>query len=732
MKKKNLFLALSTCFIGLSSCVNSNDVTGSSTVEQLKSGYADSFPVQNVDPLMDWKTTQKVTLNVAVNETNQETYTIQVYDGNPIDEAAKAKQLAYGYAGTNLVFNTSFDCPIDADTIYVSCMDALKRRLVKPAAIVGKTSNVTFGATTLQSKRAVTAAKAGTWFDAPYTTDQLNKMLSSATELTVNAKLAEKGVYKVTQELSGISLSGKAATIIVTNKLISSGTIKIPNGTQIIVMNGAYFEANKVEANSSFKLTVLEGGKASISDYTTNQLLYNAGELNLGMLTLNETTLFNLGTLNVESKVVPSSNNKENTIVNYGHFKVATQELTATSVENYCYLEIAGAVGDFTTDNLIMGAGSYLETKDITFVNATLAENSIIVSRRVESNNTAKTILPSCDHIIGPTSGYALMKLDNINNCKKDASLKGNIYCEIADTKPHKNFLALFEGSATSAITAPGEAPLTIAADNCTKGNQPATTGGGVDPNEATLQNYSYAFEDNYPDMGDYDFNDVVFDVTSYNLLNSKNQLEGIKYTLTLSAVGATKTLGAALRFVGIDANLIGSVTFEGDHAANFQNTIKSSMFNTDESNELIYPIFGDAHMALTDSKSRILYNTGIATVPTRSVDLIVRFKTAQSTVPITKDNLDLFIAYGNKPIGRTEIHLLEFRNKPTSYARSYDIENEAAANYTWAISVPYFNYPIEYVKITKAFSKFKDWATDRTSNLDWYKYPETGYAIGR
>ncbi|MFA6873928.1 MAG: hypothetical protein WCQ86_08120, partial [Bacteroidaceae bacterium] len=443
MEKKSLFIAILTCSIVFTSCVNSNDVTDSNTVENLKLTYADSFPVENVDPSMDWKTTQKVTITVAVNETDEQTYTIQVYDGNPIDKAANATQLSYGYAGKNKAFTTSFDCPIDADTIYVSCMDAQKRRLVKPAAIVDQSNNVTFGASPIQSKRVVEAKKTSTWVDPPYTTSQLNSMLSSGTELTANTKLSEDATYKVTQELSGISLSGKAATIIVTDKLISNGTLKIPDGTEIIVMNGAYFEANKVEANSSFKLTILEGGEASINDYTTNRLLYNAGQLNCGMLTLNEATLFNLGNLTVESKIVPSSNNKENTIVNYGHLKVVTQELTATSVENYCYLEVAGSVGDFTTDNLVMGTGSYLETKNITFVNATLGENSIIESRRVESNNTAKTILQSCDKIVGPTSGYALMKLDNVNNCSKNAKLTGNIYCEIADTKPHKNFLKL-------------------------------------------------------------------------------------------------------------------------------------------------------------------------------------------------------------------------------------------------------------------------------------------------
>ena len=59
---------------------------------------------------------------------------------------------------------------------------------------------------------------------------------------------------------------------------------------------------------------------------------------------------------------------------------------------------------------------------------------------------------------------------------------------------------------------------------------------------------YSYAFEDNYPKAGDYDFNDIVLNVT---LPVAGNEVKELKYVVDLQAVGAMKQLGAGLRILG-------------------------------------------------------------------------------------------------------------------------------------------------------------------------------------
>ena len=64
---------------------------------------------------------------------------------------------------------------------------------------------------------------------------------------------------------------------------------------------------------------------------------------------------------------------------------------------------------------------------------------------------------------------------------------------------------------------------------------------------------YTYVFEDNYPLVGDYDFNDIVLDVTIEYDRGADNKITSTYLNVALTAAGATKTIGAGLRIVGIE-----------------------------------------------------------------------------------------------------------------------------------------------------------------------------------
>lgn len=105
--------------------------------------------------------------------------------------------------------------------------------------------------------------------------------------------------------------------------------------------------------------------------------------------------------------------------------------------------------------------------------------------------------------------------------------------------------------------------------------------------------NYTYAFEDNYPSAGDYDFNDIVLNVsTEYTKEKSTNAIKSIQYNITLSAVGATKQLGAALRLVDVNKSAIASVSFNG--RTEMRSTLANSMFENSaiesNGNEVVIP----------------------------------------------------------------------------------------------------------------------------------------------
>ena len=68
-------------------------------------------------------------------------------------------------------------------------------------------------------------------------------------------------------------------------------------------------------------------------------------------------------------------------------------------------------------------------------------------------------------------------------------------------------------------------------------------------------QSYRYCFEDNFPDAGDYDFNDVVLTVTP--TLNDKT----LTIQVSLDAVGALKTVGACIRLLTVKSSDLESYT---------------------------------------------------------------------------------------------------------------------------------------------------------------------------
>ena len=211
---------------------------------------------------------------------------------------------------------------------------------------------------------------------------------------------------------------------------------------------------------------------------------------------------------------------------------------------------------------------------------------------------------------------------------------------------------------------------------------------------------------------------------------NSSNQIQSYTYKVTLTAVGATKKLGAGLRLADINRTDVQSVTFVDTN--NMRSTLAGSAFensNMETGNEVVIPLFGDAHAALgANTTQRPMLNTGLNSATANTLEVTVTPNNQTLTEPtITKDNLDFFIAYQAGSEKRTEIHIHEFavNHGATTNGTVHPQNLEAAGKHTWGICVPSFNYPKESVSIEKAYPKFAGWANDCSTNLDWYNHPE-------
>ncbi|WP_455593374.1 LruC domain-containing protein [Bacteroides sp.] len=713
--------------------------------EKVKEEYQNSFPVKDVDPDMNWKTTRSATVNITVNEDQGETYKVRIFDANPLSKSGNAKLLAEGYANQTTSFKTQMDYPASMNAVYVLRTDAHNRHLLKYASIENGQVNANFGFTAANTRatRATTNNDIEKLEPCKAESD-IKSLASKAEELEPNTTIKAGDVYKISKNevfrgkiyTDGI-WSGKRATVIIEGTWDPQGNLEqIEQEVDLFVMNGGKIIIPKkktLSLNGSTAITVYKGGniegeedsKIYSANATKENYNYNAGTINIGELHYDGSNgiFYNCGTMTVEKL---NYQNVGARLINQGHItaKETSEHLT---LENGCYARIESFNG-----HLKQGNSCALYVKDYNpdkhwGRTLSMGKNSMfVIGDNAELEGTQFT---------GPTDGYALIKIDEVESIQGFKS-SGNIYYEINEIdddisteswmKPFFDALRNSEGT----ISKYGESPITIPAGDCTgEGNNVNEDGSDIDTTPIT---YTYAFEDNYPYAGDYDFNDIVLNVSSKNEYKDedKTRIKEIKYKITLAAVGANKKLGAGLRLVGINKNDIKEIKFDGDKEDFRDNTLPNSMFEnaTTESkgNEIVIPLFGDAHRVYgLDQSDRPFINTQTPyNGKLKTLEIIVVPQNGEN-IAIGKDNLDFFIAYDNRGT-RTEIHLYEFRDaKATANGTIHQENLDAAGNYTWAICVPEFKYAVERTQITKAYPEFSLWATTGGQNeayAEWYK----------
>lgn len=754
--KQTLVIGLFALAIPFTSCVDSGkDLFDAEEAAKL---YAESFPVKNVDPDMDWKTTASANVTVKVNADAGVTYKIEIFDSNPFAVSSTAKLLTSGEASNSLVFSTKMDYPSALNTVYVARVDEKGRYAVQPATIENGVIDVTFGNTSTTKSTRATSDDIPE-MAVPYSNTQLSAMLASATEIQNGWDISASSnwgsqysapvfnqslrYFKITKDFNGAFSSTQTNVtikIIITAKVTLNQLTSINSGEFIIADGGELVLNHQLTIANGGYVTVLGGGKISgstlyLSNASNGINNYNGGTINLTNLDIScAGTFYNAGTMTL-GKYNASSTDMQ--LVNRGNIK-ATEIFgnNNTDIKNACYIEVTN---NLTARKFILGSNSAIKCGSFSADGS--GDLTMIMNNNSMFECTGNISLRR--NITGPTTGKALLKFDGSkiqdNIEYANSTISNNIICEVANQNPSGNlqtynfnnydwFVYGLKDGAT--ICNPGKADFLLPAGDCTgAGYTPESTGDVITVDPIV---YTYAFEDNFPLVGDYDFNDAVMDLST-EYTKSNNRIKSIQLNVTLKAIGATKQLGAGLRLVGVSKNAIKSITFGGDKDV-YRNTLvaTNSMFEnaTFESgdNNIVIPIFGDAHKVYGYS-DRSMLNTGkVELSQLYTLKIIIELADQTQLTPlVTNDNLDMFIAYGNLA-KRSEIHLYEFRSYGATAHGNVHSENlDVAGNLTWGVKVPEFSYPIEGVSIISAYPEFSKWAQNKLENMNWYRNPQSG-----
>jgi LruC domain-containing protein len=270
-----------------------------------------------------------------------------------------------------------------------------------------------------------------------------------------------------------------------------------------------------------------------------------------------------------------------------------------------------------------------------------------------------------------------------------------------------------------------------------------------LNPGYSLVSNNPYflAFEDKWPETGDYDFNDVVIRLDSSMIVTSDNRVKQLKLEGDLKAIGASYRNGFSIQLEGITNSDIDQamIRFDINGQASSVELLEQGTAYT------VLKISDDLRAQVKPDTACWYYRTqpGCSSSSTFKFSVTIPFIVGvpSNTFPNAPFNPFIFatpdtdhgLMFSEKPGRGLEIHL---KNKPptslvneTYFGLSDDTSDPDASLYyqtsnglPWGIAINIgvaenWFYPFEWVNILRAYPQFEDYAiSDGVVNPAWFQ----------
>lgn len=231
------------------------------------------------------------------------------------------------------------------------------------------------------------------------------------------------------------------------------------------------------------------------------------------------------------------------------------------------------------------------------------------------------------------------------------------------------------------------------------------------------------AFEDNWPELGDYDMNDLVasyiIDTHIADLSGSPEakEREGISVTLYLHAIGGVKPVNFGVKLDQIPAKYVSKV-IATDSPEGLTVRLANDIAHMDE--DAVILVSGLEKL----KNGKLFYNTESAPsagsyAPAVCIRLLISDKDVLHYA-YNSYNQNFFIT----TVDGREIHLKGY--EPSFLYPEEGIEYCNPDGFVWGMKLPSgFAYPVEKTDILKCYDGFADWVlSGGARNTDWYKSP--------
>lgn len=232
------------------------------------------------------------------------------------------------------------------------------------------------------------------------------------------------------------------------------------------------------------------------------------------------------------------------------------------------------------------------------------------------------------------------------------------------------------------------------------------------------------AFEDQWPEQGDYDMNDLVVRYRMYEHLNAQRQVVSLRLDYRLDARGAAHGSGFAVHLPGVPAGTLAQATISRDNG--LPETIQAEAGQTD----VVMRVFDDSKALIQGGCFYFNTERDCAVQPGKLFSLNLRFTVPTPGFPAPPYNPFIFRS-GQR--GR-ETHLPG--RPPTALADQSlfgTLDDRSRINgaltyvdqqgLPWALDLPLlWEYPTERNNVIHVYRQMRTWVQSQgTSAKDWY-----------
>ena len=553
--------------------------------------------------------------------------------------------------------------------------------------------------------------------------DTISPTCNSGCDNTVSSTVYSLTVGKnnttcLTGSLNGGLIMKKNSTLIICGTANISWISFWGNNCEIIVTNYGSLSTSSLNLNSSVEVKNYSNSFNINGSLNLGTTFKNYGSVTMSSLNINSGKLYNYGNISIVNGA-----NINHDLKNYGSFHAGGSiQFNSGSHENNCkitsnqsitfnrdmhnngYIKAANKI-TLNSHKIIMGAASMLSSHNLT-LNSEIKGGTSNSAVKV----TGTTIINGSGKITG------LVNFCDTNGIETNwGTIASSVvfctgYIPISSCNP--------EGIGTPAITDSDNDGVADDVDDYP--NNPNLAYANISPYSGYK---TIAFEDLWPSMGDFDFNDLMIKTKIVYRSNAQNKLVDAQATIILSAIGAGFHNGIGLQYINSsDVQISGIVS-------------SVSGASMDASDNNCIKICNDVF----DEQTTYYTNTSFSLLGTPdTLSFTITFNQSGNGFTFNDINEDFYIFRSNER--GLEIHV---PNRPptsaatASYFGTFDDNSNAsqgvyyktANNLPWAIELingsNYFHNPLEKIEIIDAYPQFQSWATSSGStNTTWYASP--------